>query len=136
MLTKAKAATQDAPLRLRGGADEADAPAFPIGSRLYVKRSNGEETIAFVKEYDASKNVYTLELDSAGSGKTKQCRENAMRAAPAEDAAAQEAAAAAAAGAAAAAAAEAAAAAAPAYPIGSRVYVKRSSGEDNLAFVK
>ena len=50
MLSKAKAATQDAPLRLRGGADEADAPAFPIGSRVYVKRSSGEETIAFVKE--------------------------------------------------------------------------------------
>ena len=63
----------------------AAAPAYPIGSRVYLKRSSGEENLAFVKEYDAGKKIYTLELDSAGSGKMKQCRENAMRAAPASD---------------------------------------------------
>ncbi|KOO23641.1 hypothetical protein Ctob_006748, partial [Chrysochromulina tobinii] len=46
-----------------------DQPRYSIGSNVYVKRSNGEESIAFVKEYDAAKNIYTVELDQAGSGK-------------------------------------------------------------------
>ena len=32
---------------------------YPIGCRVYVKRSNGEENIAFVTAYDEKKNIYT-----------------------------------------------------------------------------
>ena len=67
--------------------DPAEAePTFAIGSRVYVKRSSGEEAIAFVTEYDAGMKAYTLELESVGSGKIKRCLENAIRAAPAADA--------------------------------------------------
>jgi len=59
--------------------------AFPIGSRVYVKRSSKQETIAFVKEYDAGNNVYKLQLTGDDSGNTKQCLEKHMRAAPLED---------------------------------------------------
>ena len=61
-------------------------PTFAIGSRVFVKRSSGEEALAFVTEYDAGKKVYTLELESVGSGKIKRSLENAIRAAPAADA--------------------------------------------------
>ena len=61
-------------------------PTYAIGSRVYVKRSSGEEAIAFVKEYDAGRKIYMLELESVGSGKIKPCLENVIRAAPAADA--------------------------------------------------
>jgi hypothetical protein len=51
-----------------------------IGSRVYVKRSNGEETVAFVKEYDAEKALYTVELGRLGSRKAKTCRDKDLRA--------------------------------------------------------
>ena len=59
---------------------------FALGCDVYVKRSNGEECIAFVKEYDAVKKAYTVELEQAGSGKTKQCREDIMREGPSAEA--------------------------------------------------
>jgi hypothetical protein len=52
---------------------------YALGSAVYVKRSNGEESIAFVTEYDAAKRLYTVELEQAGSGKFKQSREDGMR---------------------------------------------------------
>jgi hypothetical protein len=55
---------------------------FAIGCDVYVKRSNGEESIAFVKEYDAAKKAYMVELEPAGSGIIKQCREEIMREGP------------------------------------------------------
>jgi 2-oxoglutarate dehydrogenase E2 component (dihydrolipoamide succinyltransferase) len=61
-------------------------PTYAIGSRVFVKRSSGEEAIAFVTEYDAGMKAYTLELESVGSGKIKRSLENAIRAAPAADA--------------------------------------------------
>ena len=33
---------------------------YAIGSDVYVKRSNGEDSIAFVMEYDAAKKLYTV----------------------------------------------------------------------------
>jgi hypothetical protein len=51
-----------------------------IGSSVYVKRSNGEETVAFVKEYYAEKALYTVELERLGSGKAKTCRDKDLRA--------------------------------------------------------
>jgi hypothetical protein len=53
---------------------------YAIGSRVYVKRSNGEETVAFVQEYDAEKALYTVELGRLGSGKAKMCRDKDLRA--------------------------------------------------------
>ena len=53
---------------------------YAIGSRVYVKRSNGEETVAFVQEYDAEKALYTVELERLGSGKAKTCRDKDLRA--------------------------------------------------------
>ena len=48
---------------------------YANGTGVFVKRSSGEESLAFVKEFNEEKLVYTLELDKAGSGKIKQCRE-------------------------------------------------------------
>jgi hypothetical protein len=48
---------------------------------VYVKRSNGQECLAVVMDYDAGKKIYTLELDIAGSGKIKKSREDGMRSA-------------------------------------------------------
>jgi hypothetical protein len=53
---------------------------YAIGSRVYVKRSNGEETVAFVQEYDAEKALYTVELGRLGSRKAKTCRDKDLRA--------------------------------------------------------
>jgi len=50
-----------------------------IGSSVYVKRSSGEETLAYVKEYDAEKSLYTVEIERVGSGKTKTCRDKDLR---------------------------------------------------------
>jgi hypothetical protein len=51
-----------------------------IGSSVYVKRSSGEETLVYVKEYDAEKALYTVELDKVGSGKAKTYRDKDLRA--------------------------------------------------------
>ena len=56
-----------------------ETPLYAIGSPVYVKRTNGTESIAFVKNYDANSKLYTLDLDTIDSGKIKQCRVNAMR---------------------------------------------------------
>ena len=55
-------------------------PRHAIGSSVYVKRSNGEETVAFVKEYDAEKALYTVELERLGSRKAKTCSYKDLRA--------------------------------------------------------
>lgn len=56
-----------------------ETPLYTIGSPVYVKRTKGTESIAFVKNYDANSKLYTLDLDTIDSGKIKQCRVNAMR---------------------------------------------------------
>jgi hypothetical protein len=53
---------------------------YAIGSSVYVKRSNGEETVAFVQEYDAEKALYTVELERLGSRKAKTCSDKDLRA--------------------------------------------------------
>ena len=53
---------------------------YAIGSSVYVKRSNGEETVAYVKEYDAEKALYTVELGRLGTRKAKTCRDKDLRA--------------------------------------------------------
>ena len=61
--------------------EEVPGQRYSTGSGVYVKRSSGEESLAFVKAYDAAKQIYTVELEMVGSGKTKQSREDGMRAA-------------------------------------------------------
>ena len=51
-----------------------------VGSSVYVKRSNGEETLAFEKEYDAEKALYTEEIERVGSEKAKTYRDKDLRA--------------------------------------------------------
>jgi hypothetical protein len=55
-------------------------PRYAIGSSVYVKRSNGGETVAFVLEYDAETALYTVELERFGSGKGKTCSDKDLRA--------------------------------------------------------
>jgi hypothetical protein len=48
---------------------------------VFVKRSNGEETLANVKEYDAVQQIYTVEINKLGSMKLEKCDEESLRAA-------------------------------------------------------
>ena len=50
------------------------------GSSVHVKRSNGEETLAYVKEYDAVQQIYTVEINKLGSIKLEKCDEESLRA--------------------------------------------------------
>jgi len=49
---------------------------YPIGTSVYVLRSNGQETPATVKEYEPTKKIYTLDL---GDGHLKRANEISMR---------------------------------------------------------
>ena len=53
---------------------------FPIGSRCFVTRSNGQESLAFVREYDPATKLYKLELESERSNCFKNAYESTMRA--------------------------------------------------------
>jgi hypothetical protein len=46
---------------------------------VFVKRRNGEETLAYVKEYDTANKIYTVELEQRGSMKLKKCDEKDLR---------------------------------------------------------
>jgi hypothetical protein len=48
-------------------------------SSVFVKWSNGEETLAYVKEYDIEKALYTVELERLGSGKENICEGKHLR---------------------------------------------------------
>jgi hypothetical protein len=88
---------------------------FATGSRVFVKRSSGDESIAYVKKYVATTQVYTVELDKLGSGKQKEATESYLREADTKseaDTATQK------------------------FANGSRVFVKRSSGEESFGYVK
>jgi len=55
---------------------------FPIGTRVFVKRSNGTEAIAYVAEYDSSQQAYKVNVGCKESEAYKMCRVHGMRAAP------------------------------------------------------
>jgi hypothetical protein len=57
------------------------APRYAVGSSVFVKRSNGAENLAFVQEHDAEMALYTVEIETLGSGKTEKCHEEDLRAA-------------------------------------------------------
>ena len=48
---------------------------------MFLKRSNGEETVAYVNAYDAEEALYTVEIEMLGSGKTEKCHDKDLRAA-------------------------------------------------------
>ena len=50
-------------------------------SCVVLKRSNGEETLAYVNAYDAEEALYTVEIEMLGSGKTEKCHDKDLRAA-------------------------------------------------------
>ena len=54
---------------------------YAVGSSVFVKRSNGAETPAFVMEYDAERALYTVEIETLGSGQTENCHYKDLRAA-------------------------------------------------------
>jgi hypothetical protein len=88
---------------------------FATGSSVFVKRSSGDESIAYVKKYDATTQVYTVELDKIGSGKQKEATEINLREADTKSEAATS---------------------TQKFANGSRVFVKRSSGEESFGYVK
>ena len=54
---------------------------YAIGSCVFVKRSNGQETLAYVNTYDAEEAFYTVEIETLGSGQTEKCHDKDLRAA-------------------------------------------------------
>jgi hypothetical protein len=54
---------------------------YPISSGVIVKRSNGEEALAYVKGYNVEKALYRVEFERLGSGQVFMCRNKDMRAA-------------------------------------------------------
>jgi serine/threonine protein kinase len=54
---------------------------YAIGSSVFVKHSHGAETLAYVKEYDAERALYTVEIETLGSGLTENCHYKDLRAA-------------------------------------------------------
>jgi hypothetical protein len=54
---------------------------YAIGSCVFLKRSNGEETLAYVNAYDAEEARYTVEIETLGSGQTEKCHDKDLRAA-------------------------------------------------------
>jgi hypothetical protein len=54
---------------------------YAIGSCVFLKRSNGEETLAYVNAYDEEEARYTVEIETLGSGQTEKCHDKDLRAA-------------------------------------------------------
>ena len=55
---------------------------FNLGDAVYVKRSDGSESIGWIKSYDAANKTYKVELEKQGSQKFKQAYANMLRATP------------------------------------------------------
>ena len=47
------------------------AQVFELGARVYIPRSHGGESVAYVLEYDTTRGLYTVELDARNSGNCK-----------------------------------------------------------------
>ena len=54
---------------------------YAIGSCVVLKRSNGEEILAYVKAYHAEELIYTVEIETLGSEQTEKCLDKDLRAA-------------------------------------------------------
>jgi hypothetical protein len=81
--TNASPAQSSMALALQSSAPLASEPLqrYAIGSSVYVKRSDGEETLAYVKGYKVEKSLYTVEHERLGSGTVFMCRDKDLRAA-------------------------------------------------------
>jgi serine/threonine protein kinase len=74
-------ATYSAPMAPTYSSATLPALRYAVGSSVIVKRSNGAETLAYVKEYDAEMALYTVEIETLGSGQTEKCHYKDLRAA-------------------------------------------------------
>ena len=88
---------------------------FQEGATVLCMRSTGAESPAMVLSYDPISETYEVELDAVGSGLRKRCKEDSLRKAQAD---------------------LPGAAAPPDFAIGACVFVKRSSGDESMAFVQ
>ena len=88
---------------------------FQEGATVLCMRSTGAESPAMILSYDPISETYEVELDAVGSGLRKRCKEDSLRKAKAD---------------------LPGAAAPPDFAIGACVFVKRSSGEESIAFVQ
>ena len=52
---------------------------YAIGSCVFVKRSNEQETLAYVNAYDAEEAFYTVDIETPGLGMTEKCHEKDLR---------------------------------------------------------
>ena len=50
----------------------------PLGAKVYVLRSSGEESVAFVTAFEAATGLYVVDFDHVGSQKRKKCRDFEM----------------------------------------------------------
>ena len=65
-----------APLQGAGpsSSSSSEAAPFAIGALVYVPRSRGQyESMAWVVDYDATRGLYTVEVETRGSGNCKIC---------------------------------------------------------------
>ena len=78
------AAPPTAPAASKKAVAKAAPPTTPLpdGTKVWVRRTNGTESIAFIQSFDAQKRTYRVELDARGSGKHKASRMTDIR--PAE----------------------------------------------------
>ena len=53
---------------------------YAIDSCVFLKHSNGEETLAYVIAYDAEEALYMVEIETLGSGKAEKCHDKDLRA--------------------------------------------------------
>ena len=51
---------------------------YPLGAKVYVLRSSGEESVAFVTNFDAATGIYVVDFDHVGSQKRKKYRDFEM----------------------------------------------------------
>jgi hypothetical protein len=96
---------------------------FATGAAVYVLRSSGAESLAYVTDYSPISGVYEVELDRCGSELFKQCMEDTMRASAAPPAPNTPRAA-------------DGARVAQQHAIGAKVYVRRSDGSESIAYVR
>ena len=82
------AAPPPAPAASKNAVAKAAPPTTPLpdGTKVWVRRTNGTESIAFIQSFDAQKRTYRVELDARGSGKHKASRMTDVRPAEGDDA--------------------------------------------------
>lgn len=98
-------------LLVQDGSAEVSPQKYPLDSQVWVKRSDGSESLAYVQSFNSGDGLYTLELDAVGSGLLKSMYEDGLRSVS-DPPKPQK------------------------YPLGSMVYVQRSNGGESMACVR